>query len=218
MTGTSHSHVRYLSRVPRVKKRTIVALSTLPILGLGVAAAPALAYPPGMGMTVSATPKGSVDHHRHQLFQVTVKNVKPGCSVRISAGYSTVKATAGRTGTASGVLSLDSRPGKAVIVAKTLKCKGSNEVATTKVTISPGKAYGPPWVRRGHDCVVHAERWIPRHKLVLVATNGRITIRKTVMTDRNGAATVHFTPTKAGAWAVILVQNGHNSAFTLNVR
>lgn len=214
-------HARSTTSLQRVKRSSLAALSAAVALATcvtgGLIAGPALAYPLELDMAVSALPVGNPDAHKHQWFTVTVINGKPGCTVKIAGGEDVVTGTVGADG--SFVTAVDVKYHKATqtITAKTERCKGSNERASTDVSLSPGEIHGAPSVKHGHVYDITLDHWLPNHRIDLVATNGKQKQKFTATPDTTGHATAQFTPDKQGLWAIIARQDGVGASITVNV-
>lgn len=182
----------------------------------GVLAGPAYAYPPETGLSVSATPSGDT-RNRLQGFSVTVSNGKPGCRLSILGGKDIVRTTIGDDGGVTVPIEVDVRHGTATITAMTVKCPGANEQASTDVTLSSGEIHGPSAGSHGQRYDFSLDTWLPRRPVSVVVTNGRQCFEFTVRPDRDGHADASFTPTRAGSWVIIAIQDGVSATLVVKV-
>ncbi|HET9655376.1 MAG TPA: hypothetical protein VFP72_08475 [Kineosporiaceae bacterium] len=208
-----------MTRTFRVTLAAVAAIGTGAVGSL--VAAPAFAYPPEMAMKVAATPTGQPTRHG-QEFTVVVTNAKPGCTVKISGGGEAVRATVGDNKSATAVLTVEADDHRRTvnITARTERCQGSRESASTLVTLSPGHIGGNEHGqhgKKGHRYDVNLEDWHPHRRISVIATNGRDRFDLSDRTDDHGRVSVHFTPNRSGTWAVVVVQDGQTSNMTIEV-
>jgi hypothetical protein len=150
------------------------------------------------------------------MFSVLVRNGKPGCLVRISGGERPVVTRIGANGTAWVTVDAGYRARKARVVARTIRCR-ARERASTRVVMTRGRVHGPSRAR--HRAPVHLDlsQWSPRHRISVVAVNGRTVKRFTVRPDRRGMAGVRLALDKRGTWAVVIRQHGASAHTRLRV-
>jgi hypothetical protein len=203
-------------RIELVKKTTIPALAAgaallLPLTGL--AGAPAYAYPPGTGLTITAS---SVPVPiKPATFVVTVSNAKPGCKVRVYINDSRHTTVADPNGVGQVTFTVKAAAGSLKIRAKTFHCD-FKEKASTFVQVDGWQVSGPGSATHGVPFSVSAAHFQPNKSITFLAMRNGDTVKVKGTTDANGAVSVQFTLPK-GSWAIVATAGGRAATTKVKV-
>lgn len=181
------------------------------LLGTTVALAPAVAYPPGTSLVVSAT-QTPIPGKAHN-FVITITNGRPGCKAITSIQGRTKTTRLDSTGSATVSLSIAKKPGRYSVKVKTVSCK-YNESTSTIVDVTDWKISHKPTAKKNTSFPVSAKGWIAKQPITFSLTNGSTTLTWTARTDSEGNAAKKVKAPYPGVWAITVSQNGHVSSGT----
>lgn len=179
---------------------------------------PAIAYPPGTGLTVTGSGSSAT---KPPSVIIDVAQGQPGCSVTVTAtaGHVSAKATGvvGPAGTAHFALSMAGASGRAEITARTFNC-ASIERSSGSVYISMPRVHAPSKVKVEQPFIATATNFLPSTALTFVAKMGTRKVAVSTTTNANGFARAKISLPSKGTWVLVAAQSGKSSSTTVVAR
>lgn len=178
---------------------------------------PAVAYPPGTGLAVSASATSS---SKPTVLNVTVSQAKPGCSVAVTAKAGGATAS-GQTvtdssGSASFTLQLGNVSGKrATVDAKTVGSCSYKEKASTTVYVSQVAVKAPARVKAMESFTVQGLHYAPGSTVTFTAQYKGTKLTKTATANGSGFARANFTLPGKGTWVITGASSGRSASTTV---
>jgi hypothetical protein len=171
-----------------------------------VAAVPAIsaqAYPPDNDLTVIYDQVGP------HTYNITAKNVGPGCTFRVVSGKVKINSGPVTTGTVTLYnVDIGTKTGTRVILAKTISCK-TKETTTKKVTTTTNQIKGPSSAKQGEKITLKALGWNPDERVVITISNDKGPVKsKSLKPNSTGNVFWKTTTPPPGTYAVTFTQQG----------
>ncbi len=201
-------------KTTRMLSAGLVAGGLLTALGV---AQPAVAYPPGIGMTITGNGSAAT---KPSVVTINVSQAQPGCRITVNAVAGNKKASStsvvGPNGTASFSLSLAGASGKTLISSRTFGCTTPEKASTIIYTTTP-RVKAPATVSAEKPFVATATNFAPGASVTFIARKGNMKVTSTTTASSSGFARTKLTLPAPGTWVLVAVSNGKSVSTTVKV-